>query len=170
MTLLEFNDLNHEQALRHLLQVCHCQHWAQSVTEQRPFESLKALQDTCDAIWSEASELEILEAFAGHPRIGDMNALRDKYSRASHEQGQVVEASDQVLADLVRLNSVYEERNQFIFIVCATGKSASQMRDLMLERIDNNRDTELRIGSEEQAKITRLRLRTMIDGHEEDTP
>ena len=53
-------------------------------------------------------------------------------------------------------------RNQFIFIVCATGKSAQQMLDLLLARLPNRRDEELVTAAEEQRKIFQLRLEKLL--------
>ena len=59
-------------------------------------------------------------------------------------------------------NRLYEERFGRIFLVCATGKSAEQMLAILDERLSHDAETELRIASEEQAKITRLRLEKLI--------
>ncbi len=88
--------------------------------------------------------------------------MRDKFSRASAEQGQVREADEQVLEDLLRLNRDYEARHGFIFIVCATGKSAEQMRDLLRERLPRSREEELTRAAMEQGRITELRLNTIF--------
>jgi 2-oxo-4-hydroxy-4-carboxy-5-ureidoimidazoline decarboxylase len=46
----------------------------------------------------------------------------------------------------------------YIFIVCATGKSADQMLAMLKDRLDNEPDAELPIAGREQQKITHLRL------------
>ena len=63
-----------------------------------------------------------------------------------------------MLTALAEANSDYLDRFGFIFIVCATGKTAEEMLPLLRERLPNDRATELRIAAEEQAKITALRL------------
>ena len=55
-------------------------------------------------------------------------------------------------------NDAYDDKFGFIFIVCATGKSASEMLALLNARLPNNRATELQNAAEEQRKITHLRL------------
>lgn len=114
--------------------------------------------------WRRATEEEILEAFSGHPQIGDMNALRDKYaSTASAEQGQVIDAAEVVLLALRQQNQVYLEKFGFIFIICATGKSASEMLALLEERVNNRPDEELANGAIEQGKIMNLRLSILLE-------
>ncbi len=63
-----------------------------------------------------------------------------------------------ILEALADANERYRERFGFIFIVCATGKSAEEMLGLLRDRLGHDRATELRIAAEEQAKITALRL------------
>lgn len=131
-----------------------------------PYASEKELWSASDNAWSKCKEADWLEAFQHHPKIGDMDALRTRFATTSHlagaEQAAVATASDEVLRALQELNREYEERFGFIFIVCATGKSAEEMLKMLEQRIHNDRITELRIASTEQHKITTLRLKKLI--------
>lgn len=164
MTLTEFNQLPMADATAALYGCCHCQSWAKHVAERRPFTNPEKLLTTANCFWAGVDEEQILEAFSGHARIGDIELLRSRYAgRATQEQGQVLQASDSVIQDLYRLNKKYEEKNGFIFIVCASGKSAEDMLRLLQDRMDNPRDVELQNGAREQGEITRLRLAKLID-------
>jgi 2-oxo-4-hydroxy-4-carboxy-5-ureidoimidazoline decarboxylase len=134
------------------------------VAERRPFVSLEKLLTTANCFWTGVEEEQILEAFSGHARIGDIELLRSHYAgRATQEQGQVLQASEAVIQELHRLNKAYEEKNGFIFIVCASGKPAEEMLRLLRARIDNPRALELQNGAREQGEITRLRIAKLID-------
>jgi 2-oxo-4-hydroxy-4-carboxy-5-ureidoimidazoline decarboxylase len=164
MNLDEFNQLPAVDAVSTLYGCCHCQSWAEAVSAGRPFTRLDDLQLRAQQVWQQASEAEILEAFGGHARIGDVELLRSRYAgRATQEQGQVLQASEVVIQELYRLNIEYEQKNGFIFIVCASGKSAEEMLALLKARIDNPRATELKNGAREQGEITRLRIAQLID-------
>ncbi len=63
---------------------------------------------------------------------------------------------------LAALNRVYLDQFGWIFIVCATGKSAGEMLQLLEARLANQPDDELRIAAAEQNKITLLRLRKLL--------
>lgn len=166
MKLDEFNNLPAVDAVSALYGCCHCQTWAEAVSARRPFVQAKDLFFAAEQVWQHANESEILEAFSGHARIGDIELLRSRYAgRATQEQGQVLQADESVIQDLYRLNKEYEEKNGFIFIVCASGKSAEEMLRLLQDRIDNPRDVELQNGAREQGDITRLRLARLIDTH-----
>jgi 2-oxo-4-hydroxy-4-carboxy-5-ureidoimidazoline decarboxylase len=164
MTLDELNFSPAVDAVSWLYGCCHCQTWAEAVASRRPFDSLVELLVAAQELWSHASEAEILEAFGGHARIGDVDLLRSRYAgRATAEQGQVLQASEAVIQELFRLNVEYETKNGFIFIVCASGKSAEEMLRLLQARIANPRAVELQNGAREQGEITRLRLTQLID-------
>jgi 2-oxo-4-hydroxy-4-carboxy-5-ureidoimidazoline decarboxylase len=164
MTLDEFNAAPPEDAHRLLFHACHCTPWVEAMLAERPFGDGAALLEAAARHWQRMDEAALLEAFSGHARIGDLAALRDRFAPAAREQGQVAEADDEVLADLLALNRAYEDRHGFIFIVCASGKPAAAMRDLLRERLPNDRATELANAAAEQAAITRLRLAAAIDG------
>lgn len=164
MRLEEFNQLLAVDAVSALYGCCHCQGWAEVVSAGRPFANIDKLQARAHQVWQQANEAEILEAFSGHARIGDVELLRSRYAgRATQEQGQILQASESVIQELYKLNIEYEQKNGFIFIVCASGKSAEEMLGLLKARIDNSRETELKNGAREQGEITRLRIAQLIN-------
>ena len=163
MMLNEFNHLPVNEAIKQLYDCCHCHEWSETLADLRPFEDIEHLLSTADIVWQQASEAQILEAFSGHARIGDIELLRSRYAgHATAEQGQVIHASESTLQELHQLNVEYEARYGFIFIVCATGKSAEEMLSLLKARIDNGKATELKNGAIEQGKITQLRLKALF--------
>ena len=106
---------------------------------------------------------DYLEAFSHHPQIGaDPEKLRKKFKGthqwASHEQSGMREASEACIQELAQRNREYYDRFGYIFIVCATGKTANEMLSLLKDRLSNTQETELLIAANEQAKITQIRL------------
>lgn len=167
VTLSQLNALSEAEALEQFLGCCHCQRWARDMTWSRPYRSFDGLLGMAKASWERASREEILEAFGGHARIGDIEVLRSKYAGvAGEEQGQVAASDERVLRELFELNRSYEQRHGFIFIVCATGKSAAEMAALLRQRIDNTTPTEIANGAREQAAITEIRLRKLVSDQE----
>jgi len=129
---------------------------------RRPFGRDAKMLTAARVEWFALSEADWLEAFSHHPRIGDRAALESKFPQthdlSAKEQSGIGIAGADVLTALAQANTDYFNRFGFIFIVCATGKSAEEMLALLLSRLQNDRPTELRIAVEEQAKITALRL------------
>jgi len=154
-----FNAAPAAAALEDMLGICHSTGWAHAILEGRPYASLAALEQAAQDCWQRASEADILEAFDGHARIGDLAALADRFSAAAREQGQVEQADPATLAELLRLNRLYEQRHGFIFVICAAGRSAEAMRDALARRLPRSRPVELAAAAAEQGKIIHLRLR-----------
>lgn len=67
-----------------------------------------------------------------------------------------------MLQRLKALNDAYLDRFGFIFIVCATGKTAEEMLALLEARLPNTRAAEIENAAREQAKITHLRLEKLL--------
>lgn len=161
MNLQEINQWDQKTACERFYQCCSSKNWAWKMAQSRPFETIESLLQLAQEIWKKLSTEDYLEAFEGHPRIGDMNSLKKKYSTrewSAQEQSGVDACSDEILEELAKFNSLYEKRFGFIFIVCATGKSAQEMLDLLKSRIDNEKVDEISNAANEQAKITRIRL------------
>lgn len=129
---------------------------------RRPFGRDAKMLTAARVEWFALSESDWLEAFSHHPRIGDRAALESRFPQthdlSAKEQSGIGIAGADVLTALAQANTDYFNRFGFIFIVCATGKSAEEMLALLLSRLQHDRPTELRIAAEEQAKITALRL------------
>ena len=166
MTLAELNALPPERAREELLRCCGCASWADAVAAARPFKDEAALLAAADAAWARTGEAEWREAFSHHPRIGGKDALRAKFAATSAwaqgEQAGAAAADEATLDALAAANAAYEAKFGHIFIVCATGKSAAQMLELLKARIGNGADAEKRIAAAEQAKITKIRLEKLL--------
>ena len=50
----------------------------------------------------------------------------------------------------------------FIYIVCATGKTAPEMLRILESRMENGTEEELAVAAAEQSKITKLRLKKLV--------
>lgn len=166
MTLHEFNSLSNEAALDELLRCCGSRRWAKQMVARRPFSTQDQVFAAADEIWQSFAESDWREAFAHHPKIGDVKSLQEKFAStarwASTEQGGVVTASEETLRSLAERNQQYEMKFGYIFIVCATGKSAEEMLALLNSRMSNLPDTEIHVAASEQASITRLRLKKLL--------
>ncbi|WP_296403586.1 2-oxo-4-hydroxy-4-carboxy-5-ureidoimidazoline decarboxylase [Psychrobacter sp.] len=164
--LSNFNSLPHDEALYQLLICCTSKKWAETLLTNRPFASLDSLLQCSDEIWCHLSKSDYIEAFEGHPQIGDVSTLKEKYKNtlksASKEQSLVNEADEDTLRALAKGNRDYLNKFGYIFIVFATGKSARQMLDILNTRLNNSDAKELIISAAEQNKITRHRLKNLI--------
>lgn len=166
MTIDALNRLSEADATTAFTQCCTSARWVERMVIDRPFESLPEMLEISDRIWEECDVDDYLEAFEGHPRIGDVESLAKKYANtkgwAGGEQKGVEGADRAVLERLAKGNSDYEAKFGHIFIVCATGKSAAEMLALLEARMPNDPKTEVMVAAEEQNKITRIRLKKLL--------
>ena len=153
--MMELNALPPEEAQAGFLSCCGSRRWARAMTGQRPFGSYEAMAEQAAAIWRGLDREDWLEAFAAHPRIGDRAAI----AGAGSEQAGVRDAPHDTLEELERLNSEYQARFGYIFIVCASGKSAGEMLSLLRARLLHDPREELLVACEQQLAITLLRLK-----------
>ena len=162
MTVNELNNLTAEQALLWFSQCCVAQRWCALMVEARPYASIGALTSQATNSWAQCAEKDYLEAFEGHPMIGDMASLRAKYAStktlASNEQQGAAQADESTLTELSELNHLYLAKHGFIFIICATGLSAQSMLAALKARINNSTQHEIQFAAAEQLKITLLRI------------
>ncbi|NKB77790.1 MAG: 2-oxo-4-hydroxy-4-carboxy-5-ureidoimidazoline decarboxylase [Gammaproteobacteria bacterium] len=167
MNLNELNSLDRKQRLTLFEKCCSASRWFTLMTESAPYQSIEQLTQAAKAHWSLMDDSDYLEAFDGHPKIGDPASLKAKYAAthatASNEQSLVKHASDQTISELADFNHRYEERFGYIFIVCATGKTADEMLNLVKERIHNPPEQEIKIAAEEQLKILLIRIEKLLD-------
>jgi allantoicase len=140
-----------------LRNVCASTRWIETFYAARPFASWEQMIETSDRIWNALEPRDWLEAFSGHPRIGER-----KKGWSTQEQSGTRTASAETMERLAAGNRAYEEKFNFIYLVCATGRTAEEMVADLERRMQNDRDTELRIAAAEQAKITALRLEKLV--------
>lgn len=142
---------------------CGSRAFAQAVAAGLPYADDAALFEAADAAWAAVGPEGWREAFSHHPEIGgSVEHLRERFALTSTwsegEQSGVAAASEQTLQALAAGNRAYRERFGFVFLICATGKSAAEMLAALVARSPNDAATELANAAAEQAKITRIRL------------
>ncbi len=161
------NGMSADEAIDTLMRCCGSTTWATAMAGLRPFASLDALTDAAQTEAAQLTEDDWREAFDHHPRIGDVDSLREKFAPtaqwASQEQGAVAAAPDSVIEALAQANRAYEERFGHIFLICATGKRAEEMLLIMDQRMDNDPAREWQVAIGEQQKITALRLEKLVN-------
>ena len=135
-----FNALTDRQRMHALFEVCSSTIWARRVLAGAPFPDTQALLDRADRVLAELPDTEIDAALDGHPRIGG------KVDNAASAEG----------------NRAYEDKFGYVYLVCASGRQAQELLDILTERLDNDPDTERRVMRSELAKINRLRLERLL--------
>jgi OHCU decarboxylase len=163
----DLNSLPENEAKRSLLHCCGSSQWAAEMTQARPFANASEVIRAANKCWYSLPRDQWLEAFRSHPKIGERTAESAQSAEAanwsSEEQSRAQDADKLTKEQLALLNSRYEQKFGYIFIVCATGKTADEMLALLRERLNNDAEAELKIAAEEQAKITELRIKKLLN-------
>jgi 2-oxo-4-hydroxy-4-carboxy-5-ureidoimidazoline decarboxylase len=162
MASLSVDAASIDEARARLRACCGSTQWVERMLQRRPFGNVEQLLAAAREVWFALDPVAWKEAFAAHPKIGDRDALRNRFPGTAHlaarEQAGVDGAANDVLSALAEGNLAYERRFGFIFIVCASGLTAAQMLEMLQGRLNNDPATEILVAAEEQAKITALRL------------
>ena len=166
MTVHELNILSQPQLREELLKCCGSSAWVQKMLPFFPVSGRAELLQIAEEQWNKCSEEDWKEAFTHHPKIGDIESLQKKFAStagwASAEQSKIHTASQRTIEALAKGNRKYEEKFGYIFIVCATGKSAEEMLDLLEARLKNDPEDEIEIAAGEQNKITKIRIEKLV--------
>jgi allantoicase len=160
------NALSNKAATAALLDCCGSSEWVRRMLARRPFASAHEVLEAAEQIWNGLARKDWLEAFKHHPRIGERKAERKQSGKAkawsAGEQAAAESAPIDAKAALIEANRAYEEKFEYIFIVCASGKTTDEILVLLKDRLVNDPAAELPAAAEEQRKITRLRLEKLL--------
>jgi 2-oxo-4-hydroxy-4-carboxy-5-ureidoimidazoline decarboxylase len=160
--LTRWNRLPLEEAEHEILPCCGSRAWAHRMVSRRPLADSASLLTASDETWRNLGETDWAEAFRSHPRIGETRAEQPAHSRSAawsaQEQGKVTAADDAVKVALAEANREYERRFNRIFIVCADGKTALEILEILRRRLKNDPEAELLEAVEQQRQIMQLRI------------
>jgi OHCU decarboxylase len=169
-TLQRWNHLPVDEATKEILPCCGSKAWAERMAARRPLMDEAALLAASNETWRSLPRSDRMEAFQSHPRIGESRATEPlaagqparSVAWSTQEQSDVTDANVAVKAALADANREYERRFNRIFLVCATGKSAPEILEILRQRLKNDAETELLEAAEQQRQITEIRLRKWL--------
>jgi 2-oxo-4-hydroxy-4-carboxy-5-ureidoimidazoline decarboxylase len=166
--LMRWNEAPVAEAENEIMACCGSRSWASGMAARRPLADEASLLIASDETWRNLSEADWTEAFSSHPRIGESRAEQPEHARSAEwsatEQRDVASADDEIKAALAEANRDYERRFGRIFIVCAAGKTAFEIMEILQRRLQNDARTELHEAAEQQRQITQLRLKKWLRG------
>ncbi|WP_431981038.1 2-oxo-4-hydroxy-4-carboxy-5-ureidoimidazoline decarboxylase [Streptomyces qinglanensis] len=155
-----FNSAADAEARAALHEMCAARSWGSALLARRPYDTAEALFAASDEATEALTEDGLAEAMAGHPPIG---RPKPGDPTSSREQRGMAGASEELKAEMLELNLAYQDKFGHVFLICATGRSAEEMRDAVRHRIDNTPQQEREIVRRELAKINRLRLTRLAE-------
>ena len=106
MTIESLNSLTYSEAKEQFKLCCGAINWIKIMNQSRPFQNKRELFQKAESIWFSLSPDDWLEAFIHHPKIGNIDSLRNKFqntkSISENEQSGVNNATESTLKDLVK--------------------------------------------------------------------
>jgi 2-oxo-4-hydroxy-4-carboxy-5-ureidoimidazoline decarboxylase len=166
-TLDRWNLLDADSAAQEILPCCGSHAWAAKLSAKRPLADETALLAVSSSVWLSLPEEAWHEAFNSHPRIGEQkaqaHATTASMEASAKEQSTALSADEAAKVALREGNQLYEQKFGRIFIVCASGRSANQILNILESRMNNDATTELHEAAEQQRQITELRLRRWLE-------
>ena len=164
--LAQWNQMPDAIAAEEILPCCGSRAWARQMAEERSIEDVATLLATSDRIWLALSAADWLEAFQSHPRIGETRSHLESSARSrqwsAQEQSRSTESPNAMKHALAEGNREYEWKFGRIFIVCASGKSASDILENLQRRLGNDEATELQEAAEQQRRIVQIRVKKWL--------
>ncbi|KAJ8900709.1 hypothetical protein NDN08_000010 [Rhodosorus marinus] len=152
-----FNVLEFKECKEIVFACCSSDQFAERMTGGRPYSSRESLFEAAEAEWGTLSESQMIEAFQAHPRIGEGKGGGGRFAKWS--KGEQSGLGHGVSPDQLReANLKYEVTFGFRFLTSATGKTGEVIYDELVRRTERTREVELTTASEQQQKITRIRL------------
>ena len=163
--LTEFNELPPDAATEQLRPACASSAWLAAMVGARPYADLAALSAASHDRIAALTWPDLEEALAAHPMIGATVTGADTESGWSRgEQAGAATASEQTAHALRLGNLSYQRRFGHVFLVCATGLSATEMLARLHERLHNDAETEREVVRSELDRIVDLRLTKTFGG------
>ncbi|MBA0784437.1 hypothetical protein Gotri_026706 [Gossypium trilobum] len=147
------------------LACCGSSQFAKQMALASPFPSVDHAISVAKDIWFDKVDvIGWLEAFAAHPKIGESPSSHTKSAQWSkgEQSTALATATDSGLQELSDWNARYRQKFGHVFLICASGRSAAEILGELKNRYSNRPIHELEIASQEQMKITELRLRKLF--------
>jgi allantoicase len=158
------NSLSPRAAGSRFRSCCASEVWVAGMVEARPFSTIDDVAAASNAMWTKMSSADWEEAFAAHPGIGEWSGRQSYRGEAwsSREQSGVAGSEEEVKNRIAAASAEYERRFGRTYVVFASGRTGSELLEILTRRLDGDPGTELRTAAAEQVKITTLRLRRLL--------
>ncbi len=165
--LARLNALTTEGLRTELAQCLDIDRWVEALASEAPFPDREALLARADTHARAVTGEEVAGALARHPRIGEKAKGRSTEDSWSREEQSAASGTGDATAGVQRVfafaQEEYENRFGQIYLVCASGRGLHDLLADLVNRLDNDSDTELAVVGDELRKIAGLRLAKLLE-------
>jgi 2-oxo-4-hydroxy-4-carboxy-5-ureidoimidazoline decarboxylase len=163
LTTAEVNSLGHAEFIGRFGGIYEKSPWvAEGAWNARPFADHEALENALADVVRQASHAQQLELLQKHPRLGTRLELSE-YSRSEQAGAGLLDASAAERAELEQLNSAYEGKFGFPFILAVRNADSRSILDSCRTRINHDAKSEFDESLRQVLKIAHFRLSDLLD-------
>lgn len=139
----------------------HCEWVLPLLAAARPFERIDDMQQTLAALLDKASPEKRDQAIKGHPKLAANQAVAG-FSQNEQRKAGLLDLSVDEMAHFVALNTQYEQKHGFPFVIAVTGMNKADILGALENRWHNPTEQEWQTAYAEAIKIAQLRVQRLI--------
>ena len=130
---------------------------AKKLFELKPFKNKNDLISKMIKIYEESSKDEVLNILRSHPKLAVEKKLTE-HSNQEQSQANLKNCTQEEFDEFTKLNSEYEKKFGFPFIMAVKGKDKIEILNNFRQRINNNIEFEFEESKKQVKKIAQFRL------------
>lgn len=163
LNLAQLNALDREEFIRVVAPVFEAAPWiAQRAWTSRPFADRHHLFQALSEAVRQSRHDEQLALIRGHPDLVGRACLSDE-SQSEQTAAGLADLSQDEIAQFQEYNAQYRGRFGFPFVICARENKKEAILTAFPERLQQDRETEIKTALGEVLKIAELRLADLIE-------
>ena len=130
---------------------------AEKLFELKPFKNKNDLINKMIKIYETSSKNEILNILKSHPKLAIEKKLTE-HSNQEQSRANLKNCTQEEFDEFTKLNSEYEKKFGFPFIMAVKGKDKIEILNNFRQRINNNIELEFEESKKQVKKIALFRL------------
>jgi len=130
---------------------------AEKLFELKPFKNKNDLISKMIKIYEESSKDEVLNILRSHPKLAVEKKLTE-HSNQEQSRANLKNCTQEEFNEFTKLNSEYEKKFGFPFIMAVKGKDKIEILNNFRQRINNNIEFEFKESKKQVKKIALFRL------------
>ena len=134
---------------------------AEKLFELKPFKNKDDLINKMIKIYESSSKDEILNILRSHPKLAVEKKLTE-YSNQEQSRANLKNCTQEEFDEFTKLNSEYEKKFGFPFIMAVKGKDKIKILNNFRQRINNNIEFEFEESKKQVKKIALFRLNELF--------
>ena len=134
---------------------------AEKLFELKPFKNKEDLINKIIKIYETSSQDEILNILRSHPKLAVEKKLTE-HSNQEQSRANLRNCTQEEFDEFTKLNSEYEKKFGFPFIIAVKGKDKIEILNIFRQRINNDVELEFKEAKSQVKRIALFRLNELF--------